>query len=129
MHRKLIFFRQRHENSSPRRAIEFSHYESRHARGLLKCLDLRKRVLADRCVQNQQDRMRRVDINLLDNAHNLLELQHQFGLVLQSPRGIDQQHIAVVGLCGFIRLEGKTCRIRTMRSRDDRRLRAFAPDF
>jgi len=54
---------------------------------------------------------------------------NQLGLVLQPAGGVDQQHVDVLLFRSRQRVEGKARRIRTLRSRNDRRLRALAPDL
>ena len=63
----------------------------------LEGLDLGMGVLAGRGVEHQQAGMRRRRIELADDAHDLGELVHQVGLVVQAARGVDQQHVAALG--------------------------------
>ena len=39
--------------------------------------------------------MRRLGVDLLDRANDLLQLAHQLGAVLQPAGGVDQQHVGV----------------------------------
>jgi hypothetical protein len=62
----------------------------------MKCIDLRERVLSHRGVEHKENGMRRRVIDLSDDANDLFQFVHQFGLVLQPPGGIDQEHIALL---------------------------------
>src|SRR6478752_8879836 len=84
MHRQFEFLRQRDQDAAARGAVEFGHHQPRDASGTMKCLDLRQRILSHRGVEHQQHRMRRRGVDLLDDANDLFQLVHQFGLVLQS---------------------------------------------
>ena len=88
-----ILRRQRHQNAAARGAVKLGHHQAGDAGGLQERLDLRQRVLADGGVEHQQHRMRRLGIDLLHDANDLLQLVHQLGLVLQPPGGVDQQHV------------------------------------
>ncbi len=59
----------------------------------LEDLDLRQRVLPDGGVEHEQHGMRRRSIDLLDHAHDLFQLAHQLGAVLQPAGGIDEQYV------------------------------------
>src|SRR6266403_381896 len=88
VHREFVLLGQRNQDAAARGAVEFCHHQPRDARCTMKRLDLRQRVLSHRGIEHQQHRVRRRCIDLLDDAHDLFKLVHQFGLVLQPPCGI-----------------------------------------
>ncbi|MEY9187907.1 hypothetical protein ABH987_001535 [Bradyrhizobium ottawaense] len=92
-----------------------------------KGLDLRQRVLADGGIEHKQHGMRRSVIHLADHTHDLFELVHQLGLVLQPAGGVDQKHVDILLLRRRQRVEGKARRIRALRACDHGRLRPLAP--
>ena len=129
MHRQFVFLRQRHQNAAARGAVEFRHHQARDPCGTMKCLYLRQRILSHRGVEHEQHRVRRRGIDLLDDTHDLFELVHQFGLVLQAPRSVDQQHVDALLLRRRQRIEGEARGIRALRAGNDRHLVALAPDL
>ena len=68
-----------------------------------KNLGLRVRVLPDRRVEHEEDRLRRGRVEFFNDANDLLQFGHQIGLVLQPPGRVDQQHIGAVAPCLFER--------------------------
>ena len=84
MHRQFEFLRERHQNAAARGAVELRHHEAGDPRRAMEGLDLRQRVLADGGVEHKQHGMRRSVVHLADHAHDLFELVHQLGLVLQA---------------------------------------------
>ena len=95
----------------------------------MKRLDLRQRILSHRGIEHQQHRMRRRGIDLFDDANDFFKLVHQFGLVLQPARGVDQQHVKFALARRGQRIEGKARGIRSLRARDNRRFGPLAPDL
>src|SRR5579863_4543221 len=93
VYRQPVLFRQRHQDAAPRGTVELCHDKASDASRTVKCLDLGQRILSDRGVKHQQHRMRRCIVDLADDANDLFQLIHQFGLVLQTARGIDQEHV------------------------------------
>ena len=73
--------------------------------------------------------MRRRRLDFPDDANDLFQLVHQFGLVLQTAGGVDQQHVELLLFCRTQCVEGKARGIRALGSGDNRRFGAFAPNF
>ena len=73
--------------------------------------------------------MRRGRIDLLQHAHDLGELGHQVGFVLQPSGRVDQQHIDAFRAGAFERLEGDAGRIGADLLGDHLRANALAPHF
>ena len=68
-------------------------------------------------------------VDFLQHAHDLFELGHQPGLVLQPPGRVDEEHIGAAGLCFLQRVVGQAGRIRALLAGDHRRADALAPDL
>ena len=129
MHGQGEFFRDGDENAAARGAVKLGHDEARHPRHLAEDLHLAHGVLAHGGVEHQQHRMGRASIDLLHDAHDLLQFRHQLLAVLQAPGGVHHQHIHAIGLRLGDRVEGEARRIRALRSGDDLRADALAPDL
>src|ERR1700738_4914299 len=129
VHRQFEFLRQGHQDAAARGAVELGHDEPRDPSGTMKRLDLRQRILSYRGIQHQQHGMRRRRIDLLDDANDFFKLVHQFGLVLQAARGVDQEHVELSFPRRSQCVEGKARGIRALRAGDDRRFGALAPDL
>src|SRR6478736_843102 len=108
---KLKAFGDRDQDAAPRRAVELGHDQAGHAGDLLEDLHLVQRVLTRRRVEHEQDAVRRAVVDLLQHAHDLGELGHQVGLVLEPARGVDQEHVGPFGAGALQRLIGDTSRI------------------
>ena len=89
---------ERHQNAAAGGAVELGHHQTGHAGDLAEDLDLAKRVLPDGGVEHEQHRVRRVGVDLADDADDLLQLVHQLVAVLQAAGGVDEQHIGALGL-------------------------------
>jgi hypothetical protein len=87
------------------------------------------RVLAGRRVEHEQYRMRRLRIDLLEDADDLLQFRHQIGLVVQPPGRVDQQDVAALGARLFESLESEPGRIGPGRPGDDTTAGPFPPDL
>src|SRR3954447_2186686 len=129
VYRQFVLFRQRHQDAAACGAVKLGHHKAGDARGTLECFDLRQRILPNGRIEHQQYRVRRRRIDLVDDADHLFQFVHQFGLVLQTAGGIDQQHVHSTLARGGQRVEGKACRVRTLPARYHRRFGAIAPDL
>ena len=128
-HRQLELLGQRHQHAALGAAVELGHHQRIDRRHGLEGLDLGMGVLAGRGVEHQQAGMRRRRIELADDAHDLGELVHQVGLVVQAARRVDQQHVAAFGLGALQRLVGETRGIGAGVLGDHRHAGAIAPHF
>ena len=91
---------------------------------------LRQRVLPDGRVEHEQHGVRRARVDLLHHAHDLFELGHQLGLVLQAPGGVDDQHVGAVAPCAAVSASNARLAASEPCSRgDDRSRRCAAPDL
>ena len=101
----------RDQDAAARGAVELGHDEPGDAGDLVEDLDLRQRVLSDGGVEHQQHRVRRAGVDLLHHAHDLLQLVHQLGLVLQPAGGVDQEHVDALAARLGERVEGEAGRV------------------
>ena len=74
------------------------------------------RVLADRGVEDEQGRVRRLRVELADHPHDLLQLGHEAGLVLQAAGRVDQEHVGAVGSRLLQGVEGEARRVGALRA-------------
>ena len=91
-------------------------------------LNLAQRVLADSRIENEDYVMRRVRVELACHTDNLCKLRHQLGLVLQSPRRIDEHQVEIFRLGFFNRFIDETGCIGACRLGEDRNPGPFPPD-
>src|SRR5277367_3633935 len=82
------------ESTTARATIELGHDDARHAHYFAEDLRLLHGVLSCAAIEHQKYRVRQVCVELFQDAHDLVQLVHQVGLVLQAPGGIDQDHVA-----------------------------------
>ena len=129
MDRDAVFLGERDQHTALGGAVELGHHDAGDADDLAENLGLGVRVLPDGRVEHQQHRMRRRGVEFLHRAHQLLQLGHQVGLVLQTPGGVDEQHIGAHRPRLDQRVVGEARRVRTLRPGDDAAPGALAPDL
>ena len=117
------------ENTAAGRAVELGHDEAVDARHIAEDVDLIHGVLTRRRVERLEHRMGCVGLALLEDADDLFELGHQFGLVLKTARRVDDENVRAVPDRRVIGVEGEPRRIGADRPGDDLRARALAPDL
>jgi len=115
------------ENSTAGSAVEFGHDQSGHSGCFTEHLDLCKRVLAGRRVQNEQDIVGRVGIKPAEDAADLRQLVHQVRLVLEAPGGVDDQHVLTRRSRLLDTVEDDSGRVATFLAGDDRGPDSVAP--
>ena len=93
MDRKAELLCGRDEDPAARRAIELRHNEACHVGGLAEHFDLRKRVLAGGCIENEQDVLWRLGIEPAEHPPNLGKLLHQMRLVLKPARCVHNEDV------------------------------------
>src|SRR5580704_5435996 len=129
MHRHFELLRDGDQNAAAGGTVELGHDETGDADDLAENLDLRQRVLADGGVEHEQHGMRRRRLDLLHHPHHLFQLAHQFGTVLQTAGGVDQQHVDVFLFCRLDRLENQTGGVGAGLARDEQSAAALGPDL
>src|SRR5947207_7824198 len=87
------------------------------------------RVLAGRRVEHEQYRMRRLRLDLFEDADDLLQFAHQIGLVVQPPGRVDQQDVAALVAGLDERVESEPRRVRALGPGNYRAAGAFPPDL
>ena len=128
MHRQGEFVGDRDQNAAARGAVELGHHEAGDARGAAEDLDLAQRVLPDRGVEHEQHGVRRLGIDLPHHPDDLFEFAHQFGAILQSPRGVHQHDVDAKLAGAGQRVEGEPGRVGALVALDEGGERAPRPD-
>src|SRR6476469_9042274 len=92
------------KNAAACGSVELGHHQVRHPCDLLEDLYLVQRILPRGGVEHEHHAVRRGRIELLHHAHDLVELSHQIGLVLQAPSRVDDERPALLGARSLERL-------------------------
>src|SRR5437868_3618303 len=129
MNRQTEFGCKRDQNAATRGAVELGHHQTGDASDLTENLRLAERVLADRCIEYEEDRMWGGWVDLTNDAHHFFKLAHQLSSILQTARSIDEDYFCPLRVRRLDRVESKTGGVGTRLARHDARVGTLAPNF
>src|SRR5690606_38058481 len=127
--RQLEGFGEPDENAALCRSIQLGDDETGDGDHLAERLDLGMGVLADSGVEDQQHIVRRAFVLLADHAHDLLQLRHEVGLVVEATGGIDEENVVALVPGLAVGVEEQAGGVRPGGARHNRATRALAPDL
>ena len=102
-----------HEHTATGSAIKFRHDQSTNVARLPKKFDLAMDVLTSGRIKNEYDTVGRARVLFPHDSHDLLQLGHQTGFVLQTSRRIDKENVFLVRLRGSPSIEREPSGIST----------------
>ena len=127
MHRQSAVVCNREQHPGLRRPVELRDDETGQTHRRVELFDLRKRVLSDAAVENQQNRMRRARVELRDHALDLREFFHQVRFRLQAARRIGDHDVHAARLTRAHRIEYHRRAVGTLCLRDRPECRFVRP--
>ena len=129
MNRQCELVGQRHQDAAARRAVELGHHQARHIDQVFEYADLADGVLPGGGIEHQQDIVRCLRVDFLDDPNNLRQFGHKVGFVVQPSGGVDEQQVVAVALRSGEGVKGEACGIGSQLFGHHLAAAAFAPDI